>query len=47
MNAPVELPRCPHCNARRFENPNADPVLVEGMGDLCWRCVKPVGGETR
>lgn len=40
----VELPRCPHCNVRRFENPNADPALA-GMAHLCWKCVKPIEGR--
>lgn len=40
-----ELPRCPHCNVPRFDNPNADPALVAGMGHLCWKCCKPIDAE--
>ena len=36
----VSTERCPHCNVRWFNNPNADPALANM--NICWKCAKPV-----
>lgn len=44
-NARVVIGRCQHCNARQFDNPDADSAL-NAMAHLCWLCVKPWRDDT-